>query len=172
MAGISIGIIGAVLLLEPWRYTVAELADSGNPAFLAAALAWSILTLISRKAQSILGFRRFNLRLYTIAALLMAPIAFAETGGQLPTGMDLAFWGDMIIISAAVGVFGTGVYFMASSRLGAAGGRAFTYLVPVSALTFTAIILGEKPEPVMIVGGLLAISAILLINRSTPGKNT
>lgn len=172
VAGFSVGIIGAVLMLEPWRYTVAELADSGNLAYLAAALAWSLLTLISHKAQNILGFRRFNLRLYTIATLLMAPIAFAETGGQIPTGMGLAFWGDMIIISAAVGAFGTGVYFIASSRLGAARGSAFTYLVPVSALTFTAIILGEKPEPVMIVGGLLAISAFLLINRPTPGKNT
>ena len=172
VAGITVGIIGGVLLLEPWRYTLAELADSGNLAFLIAALAWSLLTLISRKAQSILGFRRFNLRLYAIATLLMMPFAYAETGGQLPTGMDLAFWGDMIFISAAVGAFGTGVYFLTASRLGAARGSAFTYLVPVSALIFTAVILGEKPELVMIIGGLLAISAVLLINRPTHNRCT
>lgn len=171
IAGITVGIVGGLLLLEPWRYTLAELADSGNLAFLIAALAWSLLTLISRKAQSILGFRRFNLRLYAIATMLMIPFAYSETGGQIPTGMDLAFWGDMFFISAAVGAFGTGVYFMASSRLGAARRSALTYLVPVSALTFTAVILGEKPELVMIIGGLLAISAVLLINRSTQRKN-
>ncbi len=170
VAGICLGIAAGVLLLEPWRYSLAELADSGNLAFLAAALAWSLLTLASRKAQEILGFRRFNIGLYGISVVLTIPFALIETGGRLPSGMNAAFWLDMLFISAAVGAFGTGMYFMASSRLGAAKGSAFTYLVPVSALTFTAILLGEKPETIMIFGGILAIAAVLLINEPVRKK--
>lgn len=166
MAGISLGIAGGILLMEPWRYSAAEIAVSGNLLFLAAALAWSLLTLTSRKAQSIIGFRRFNLGLYTLSALLTLPFALKETGGIWPTGMDASFWGDMIFISAAVGAFGTGAYFIAASKLGAAKGSSFTYLVPVFALTFTAVILGEVPEILMIVGGILAIAAVLLINQT------
>lgn len=166
VAGISLGITGGLLLMEPWRYSPGELADSGNLSFLAAALAWSLLTLASRKAQVIYGFRRFNLGLYTLSALLTLPFALIETGGQIPSGMNASFWGDMIFISAAVGAFGTGAYFIAASKLGAAKGSSYTYLVPVFALTFTAVILGEVPDTLMILGGILAIAAVLLINHT------
>ena len=165
MVGITMGIAGGLLLLEPWNYQQGALLDSGNLAFLAAALAWSLLTLAGRKAQGFLGFRRFNLGLYLFATAFMLPFSLLETGGSIPEGMNRAFWGDMLFISAAVGAFGTGAYFMASAKLGAARGSAFTYLVPVSALIFTSVFLGEAPAPVMLIGGGLAIAAVMLINR-------
>jgi drug/metabolite transporter (DMT)-like permease len=163
--GIALGIAGGVLLFEPWRYSAVEILKKGNLAFLGAAAAWSLMTITSRGAQRIMGFRRFNLVLYGLAALMMFPFMLMETGGTVPQGLDLRFWGDMLFISVAVGAFGTGVYFIASSRLGAARGSAFTYLVPVSALVFTSVFLGEKPEPLMIAGGLLAVGAVILMNR-------
>ena len=162
--GIALGVTGGILLIEPWSFSLKELTDSGSLAFLFAALAWSLLTIFSRKAQSILDFRVFNLRLYSIAALLMLPFAYIETKGKIPTGLNLSFWIDMVLISAVVGAFGTGVYFIASSRLGAAKASAFTYLVPVFAITFTSILLKEKPQALMITGGILAVSAVIAIN--------
>jgi len=170
IAGIVLGIAGGVLLFEPWRYSIGEILKTGNLAFLGAAAAWSLMTISSRGAQRIMGFRRFNLVLYGLAALMMLPFMLTETGGVIPKGMNMDFWGDMLFISVAVGAFGTGVYFIASSRLGAARGSAFTYLVPVSALVFTSVFLGEKPEPLMIAGGLLAIGAVILINRPNENK--
>lgn len=165
LVGIVMGIVGAVLLFEPWLYSLQEIVSSGNFAFLAAAAAWALLTLTSRKAQSIMGFRRFNIILYGLATLMMLPFAFSETLGSMREGMDWAFWADMIFISIVVGSFGTGVYFFASARLGAARGSSFTYLVPVSALFFTSIFLGEQLLPLMLLGALLAIGAVMLINR-------
>ncbi len=167
ISGVLIGIIGGILLMQPWRYSAGNILDSGNAAFLGAAFSWSILTVISRRAQLHLGFRKFNIGLYTIAALMMLPFSYIS-GGASPFASipsNSAFWADMLFISAATGAFGTGVYFMVSSRLGAARGSAFTYLVPIFALLFTSLILFEKPDLPMITGGILAIVAVTLINR-------
>ncbi|MDF1566502.1 MAG: EamA family transporter [Spirochaetaceae bacterium] len=163
--GIAVGVLGGILLFQPWNYTTPDWNDSGNFAFLGAALSWSTLTVLSRKAQQYMGFRRFNIGLYIIAAGFMLIPALVETGGVIPADLDWLFWKDMLFISLAVGAFGTGMYFIASSKLGASRGSAFTYLVPVSAILFSSIILGEKPEPVMLIGGLLAVLAVILINR-------
>ncbi len=163
-AGMTLGVIGWVLLLEPWHYTFSELINSGNLAFLLAAPLWSLFTLLNRKALDILNFRHFNLRLYILAAILMLPFALIETGGKIPAGMDTSFWIDTVILSAAVGVFGTGVYYIASSKLGAAKTNTFTFLVPISAIFFASVLLGESLEPLMIAGGLLTITAVILIN--------
>jgi len=163
--GIVLGFTGGILLLEPWRYNLKDLADSGNIAFLSAAMSWSFLTIFSRKALQKLDFRIFNLRLYALAALMVLPFALFQRDGITLLEPDFRFWSDMIFISAAVSAFGTGVYFAASSRLGAARASAFTYLVPVFALSFTSIILGEAPQMLMITGGLLALAAVVVINR-------
>ena len=172
LPGLILGIAGGVLLMRPWVYSGRQILDSGNLAFMAAALSWSVLTVLSRPAQARLGFIRFNLVLYVLAALILLPIALG-TGGLLlfegiPRPGDAGFrnfWGHMLFISAATGAFGTGAYFMASSRLGAARGSAFTYLVPVFALLFTSVILGETPDLIMILGGTLTIGAVMLIHR-------
>ena len=172
--GLILGIAGGVLLMRPWIYNGREILDSGNLAFMAAALSWSVLTILSRPAQARLGYIRFNLTLYSLAALMLLPVVMGSGGlpvfGGIPIpGRGLPdvwmFWGHMLFISAATGAFGTGAYFIASSRLGAARGSAFTYLVPVFALLFTSMILGETPDLLMILGGSLAIGAVMLINR-------
>lgn len=165
LLGIGVGILGGILLFQPWSGTTPDWNDTGNFAFLGAALSWSALTVLSRKAQQYMGFRRFNIGLYIIAASFMLIPALVETGGVIPADLDWLFWKDMLFISLAVGAFGTGTYFIASSKLGASRGSAYTYLVPVSAIVFSSVILGEQPEPLMLVGGLLAILAVVLINR-------
>jgi len=166
--GMILGFSGGILLLEPWRYNLKELTDSGNLAFLSAALSWSFMTVFSRKALQKLDFGLFNLRLYTAAALMILPFAFFQIDWSVIRNLDFGFWMDMIFISAAVGAFGTGVYFAASLRFGAAIASAFTYLVPVSALFFTSVFLGETPEIMMIIGGLLAVAAVFAVNRRHP----
>ena len=166
IAALVLGIAGGFLLLEPWTFTVSEFADSSNLLFLAAALCWSLLTLTGRKAQSHMGFGLFNAGLYIFSSLLILPFALKDISMTLIRSFDSSFWFDLGFIAIIVGAFGTGVYFIASTRLGAAKGSAFTYLVPVSALIFTAVLLDERPKPFMLLGGLLAISAVTLMNKS------
>ncbi len=164
IVGAVLGLAAGILLIEPWNYTKGELADSGNLIFMGAALFWSMMTIAARKAQGYMSFTSFMIILYTLASILVLPFALLESGRLDFMGQDMAFWLDMLVISMAVGAYGTGMYFFASKKLGADKGSAFTYLVPASAIIFTWIILGEVPRLLSLLGGLLAIIAFVIIN--------
>ena len=82
-----------------------------------------------------------------------------------PIYFDSIFWWNLFYLASISTSFGTTIYFIASSRLGSAKASSFIFLVPASAMLSSWGILGEKPEWTTISGGLLAISAVYLLNR-------
>ena len=60
---------------------------------------------------------------------------------------------------------GTTIYFYASSELGPKKASAYIFIVPVTALGFSVLILNEPVDITTIVGGLLGIVAVYLINK-------
>ena len=162
--GLVMGLSAGIILMEIWQIRRDAISDAANLYFLVAALCWSLLTLSSRKAQENCGARRFGWNLYMLASLFSLPLALLSGDSLVPAGANLNFWLHLVFISAVVGTFGTGMYFVASQRLGPARGSAFTFLVPVSALVFTAVFLGERPDILMLAGGFLGIGSVLVIN--------
>lgn len=160
--GVILGSIACIILVEPWSFSIQEITDAGNLIFIVAALCWSVLTIGSQKAQDSIGFQRFNLILYLIAFVVTLPFALMESGFSI-RGLP-HFWFHMLYLSGVVGAYGTGIYFFASSRLGAGRGSAFTYLVPLSALFSTWFILKETPDIITVLGAGMACSAFILIN--------
>ena len=71
----------------------------------------------------------------------------------------------MLFVSIGAIVFGTTVYFYGTVVLGADKASAFIFIVPVSAILFSIILLGESLEISTAGGGILAMSAVYLINN-------
>lgn len=162
--GILIGLCAGIILVEPWNSSLDEFGDPGNITFVLAALAWTLLTLIARPAQEQLGFRRFNFGLYTIASLITLPIIIWGMGFGILKSFDTAMWMDIIFLSAGVGAFGTGIYFITVKTIGAQRANSFIYLVPVAVIGFTWLGLGEVPEILTIIGAATAVTAVILVN--------
>ena len=57
------------------------------------------------------------------------------------------------------------MYFFASSKIGAIKASSYIFVVPLTAIIFSKIILNEQILPTTILGGMLSISAIYLINK-------
>jgi drug/metabolite transporter (DMT)-like permease len=162
--GLLLGLLGGFLLIEPWKYSPAELIRSGNLFFLAAAVSWSILTqLAGRIMKRGVGLFTYNLYLYLVAwgiSLLLAldnnPLDFSQYSS--------AFWINIIYLSLFSACIGATLYFLATRRLGAGRASSFTLLVPAIAVFLSWIILGEVPQFFTITGGAIAVSAVYLIN--------
>ncbi len=170
--GIVLGICGGILLIQPWAIHFNDVLNSGSLIFAGAAVSWSLMTLLSKRAQQYLGFRRFSLGLYIFAAMILGAFVLPSLNAQTFREFSSAFWKDMLFISALAGTFATGIYFLAAHRLGAGPGSSFTYLVPVFALIFTTLKLNEKPQLLTVCGSLLAISAVIIISRGAAGEQT
>ena len=108
--------------------------------------------------------RRWRMVHIDPAALLS--LAFALSSGDLArTPMTVPFWLNMLYISIGVTTVATTIFFVTTSRLGARESSSFMFTVPVSAVVFSWLILGEVPSLFTILGGSLAVGAVYLLNR-------
>jgi O-acetylserine/cysteine efflux transporter len=100
---------------------------------------------------------------------MMLPFALAFEApidpGSWSEGTWLAF-GYLTIPSA---VFAASIYYSFVRRSGAVRATLVQYVTPVAVFALSAILLGEAPTPVRIVGALLAIvgTRLVLTDRRT-----
>lgn len=165
IAGILLGVTGGLLLVRPWEHSLSEMARSGNLYFVGAAVSWAVLThLAGRILKNGVGLFTYNLYLYLVSFIVCLgliidnrPLDFS----QYSTG----FWLNIIYLSIFSSSIASTLYFLSTKRLGTGRAASFTLLVPAIAVLLSWLILGEVPLALTILGGLLALSAVYLINR-------
>jgi drug/metabolite transporter (DMT)-like permease len=164
-SGLILGFAGGMILLKIWELDAVKLFQSGNLYFLFAALTWALMTIVTQKPGNLHPFI-LSFYIYSISALMEFFLA-------LPYGVfdvfkaGYAFWLNIIYLSVFATTFGTTAYFFASNKLGAGKASSFVFLVPTSAMLLSWAILGEKPGFFTITGGIVAISAVYLINAGS-----
>ena len=133
-AGLVIGFIGSLVILQVWSLSAERLLASGNIFFIIGAALWSGVTINSQKTQSAISIWVYSFYLNGLATLLQ--IFFT-----IPYGFDglfqadASFWAYMIYLSLLSTVFATSLYFHTSKRIGSRKGSAFTFMVPASAVS-------------------------------------
>ena len=162
--GITMGILGGLILIRIWEINILELISSGNIYFILAAISWSIVTICTQKSNADLHVLNFSLWVYMLAFFFS--FIFAPWDLLIKVfDHDITFWTHFLIISVGAIGFGTTIFFLTTMRLGSKISTSFMYLVPTSAIGLSIILLDENLAWSTIIGGSLAISAVYLINR-------
>ena len=164
VAGIILGMIGGLILLRFWEINIQSLLDSGNIFFIMAAVIWAGVTIATQKATTELQVLNFSLWLYLFALIFSIPLVPLKS---LLTvfQFDWIYWTNFLIISVGSLGFGTTIFFLATMKLGSEKASSFMYVVPTSAMGISAIVLGEQILWSTLIGGILAVTAVYLINR-------
>jgi drug/metabolite transporter (DMT)-like permease len=163
--GLTLGVVGGIVLLELWSLEWNRLFMSGNIYFLLCAILWSLLTICSQKAADSVSPLVFSFFVYAFCSVIFFFLA-------LPHGVlgifkqGLIFWLNMIYLAIISSTLATTVYFFASSRLSSYRASSFVFLVPFSAVILSWVFLGEVPRASTIAGGLTALAAVYLINMN------
>jgi drug/metabolite transporter (DMT)-like permease len=161
--GLLLGLAGGLIILRIWRFNLVELSTSGNLLFIGAAVAWSAVTFLSRQAQEASHFATHTFATYALAAVFALPFAL-RGGSLLPPGGGPSFWLLVLYLGVAATDFATTVFFVSASRLGTGRTSSFLFIVPTSAILLAWLLLGERPDAAMLVGGALSIAAVYLVN--------
>ena len=164
ITGILFGIIGSLILLEVWEFSIQELSKSGNLFFIIAATVWAGATICTQKAKTELNAVNFSLWLYLVAILMVLPITPLNSIMDV-FKFDWIFWVNFFVISALSLGFGTTVFFLSTMKIGSHETSSFMYVVPVSAVGFSVLFLGEPLAISTIIGGGFAILGVYLINQ-------
>lgn len=163
-----IGFGGGLIMLEIWTFSPEQIFNSGNSWFLFASFTWAVLTMLSHRIQRTVHFLVYGFYIYLFCSLYALILALSK-GSLSQTPVDLPFWLNMAYISIAATSLATTVYFLCTRELGSRIASSFIFTVPVSALVFSWMILGEVPAVHTVLGGALTIAAVYVIN-SSPGK--
>lgn len=169
LLGLALGFFGGLILIKIWQFDLQEMLLSGNLFFLFAALTWSFLTIISQKSNKYMQALVFSFYIFALSSILKFFLAF-DKGILDVFNLSLIFWSNIIFLSVIATTFATTIYFYASSKLGAEQAGSFMFLVPISSVGISWLVLGEIPKITTLVGGALTIFAVYLINYSVAQK--
>ena len=131
--GLVAGLAGGLVILRVWRFGADELARSGNLLFIAAAFAWSAVTIFSQRAQAAAHFATHSFAVYALAAAFALPFALAG-GACCPPATAASFWLLVLFLGVVATDFATTCYFLSASRLGSGRASAFMFIVPTAAV--------------------------------------
>jgi drug/metabolite transporter (DMT)-like permease len=164
LAGFALASIGAALVIAAGQ-TGSEVSDRrlvGDVLMLGGAMCWAIYTVLGTIALR----DRSPLAVVTIAApigaILLFPLGFLEKGyADLGTwGLDV--WLNVLYLGLAVSVASFILFYWLVRRVGAGVAAMSSYFVPVLTLAMAVIFLGDRPEPLQLVGGIVILAGVRL----------
>lgn len=163
IVGLVIGLAGGAVMVQIWDGEV--LLHGGNLIFLACALVWAALTLSAQRSHLHLDPIHYTFFLGLIATIFMFFIAYPHHGIGSVFDQDMRFWGALVYLAVLGQTVASTIYFIASGKMGSGRASSYMFLVPVSALLSSYVLLGEVPSPPLLVGGIISMMAVYLINR-------
>ena len=162
--GLIFGICGGIIVLEAWTLSYSQMTANGNLYFLLASISWGIMSIVSGKSHKALATLTFSFWVYFISSIFCF-IMNINNDLLIVLDFDLIFWLNLILLSIGAQVFGTTVYFIATTKLGPSKASSFIFIVPITAPMFSMIFIGEKLEISTIIGGIMTMTAVYLINK-------
>ncbi len=164
VTGLVLGLFGGLIIMKIWEFSPELIGSSANTHFVLASASWAILTLITNRSKEEIPVLAFSFWVYTLAIVFSL---FLVNNYPLMSifYFDKIFWLNFIIVSIGSMAFATTIYFLAAMKLGADRAASFIFTVPVSAMGFAMVFLGERLEWSTAIGSTAAIAAVYLINR-------
>jgi len=154
------GVFGVLIILKIWQLDISF--NRGVIYFLLAASTWPWITIVSSYFKNgsalIFSFYMFSFTYIGVLALFL--------NFKIPSlaSLDSIAWVNLLALSLYGTTFGTSIYFMATSVWGAKKASGYFFLVPVTAVFFASVFLGERIDIFTILGGIFTILAIYQLN--------
>ncbi|MHB1171024.1 MAG: DMT family transporter [Lacisediminihabitans sp.] len=162
LTGVTVGILGALVIIGPWQYATLTGDLSGQLACLVAATSYAFAIGYMRKFIShrpIPGTTVAFMNIGMSAAIVLLLTPLLAVG---PVGLDLWVVASIVLL----GTLGTGVAYLWSVNVlrawGPTGQSTVTYVIPVVGAILGVAVLGEKLSWNEPVGALLVLLGILL----------
>jgi drug/metabolite transporter (DMT)-like permease len=174
LAGFAVASAGAALVIAAGQ-TGDEFSGRrliGDLLMLAGAGCWAIYTVLGTIALR----TRSPLAVVTIAApigaVMLLPLGFFEKGYADVPGWSTAVWLNVLYLALAVSVASFILFYWLVTRVGAGVAAMSSYFVPVLTLALAVVLLGDRPQPLQLVGGLVILAGVRLatlgLHQTTP----
>jgi drug/metabolite transporter (DMT)-like permease len=100
-----------------------------------------------------------------IGGLFLVPFSLAENSLNGILTLNLQAWGAILYLAVTCSFVGYFIWFYVMSRVKAAVASSFLFAEPLVTVLFATTFIGENVTPLILVGGLLIFTGVLLITR-------
>jgi drug/metabolite transporter (DMT)-like permease len=169
--GMFFAVLGAATVLtrgEPWKILVGQIG-LGEWLLLGCVACWTGYSLIGKIAMkdidslaSTAYTAGFGVLMLWIAALIFEGPVAAHALAVLDARGIVA----MIVIVVGATVLAYAWYYEGIAKLGAGTASSYISLVPVFGVALSALVLGERLDGSLLMGGALAIAGVVWMNRA------
>jgi drug/metabolite transporter (DMT)-like permease len=164
VAGFALASIGVALVIAAGQ-AAAEISNSrliGDVLMVLGAVCWAAYTVLGTIAMR----TRSPLAVVTIAApigaLCLVPLGFLEHGYADVTAWSLSVWLNVLYLALIGSVASFILFYWVVRRVGAGVAAMTSYLVPVLTLAMAVVLLGDRPQPLQLVGGVVILAGVRL----------
>ena len=162
--GLIMGLTGGGIIMRLWEMDIDLMISSGNIFYILASCSWVSVTIASQKSKTHIHFLTFSFWSFLSASLFSLSFCEIESISQT-INYDSIYWLNIFLLSIVVMSFANTMYFFASSKIGAVKASSYIFVVPLTAIIFSKIILNEQVLYTTILGGVLSVVAVYLINK-------
>lgn len=95
-----------------------------------------------------------------VGSALLFPLGFLEQGYRDVPSWPLSAWLAIAYLVVFATIVGFVLFYWAVRRFGASVGTMSSYMVPVAAVLIAFLVLGERPEPLQLGGGVVILIGV------------
>ena len=164
IAGLAVASIGAALVIAAGQTgeAISSRRLGGDLLMLLGAGCWAIYTVLGTIALR----TRSPLAIVTIAApigaLCLVPLGFLENGYADVPAWNVTVWLNVLYLALVGSVASFILFYWVVRRVGAGVAAMTSYLVPVMTLAMAVVFLGDRPQPLQFVGGVVILVGVRL----------
>lgn len=164
VGGFALASIGAALVIAAGQ-TGDEISSRrlvGDLLMLLGAGCWAVYTVLGTIALR----TRSPIAIVTIAApvgaALLIPLGLFEKGYTDVGSWSVGVWLNVLYLALAVSVASFILFYWVVRRVGAGVAAMSSYFVPILTLAMAVIFLGDRPQPLQLVGGVVILAGVRL----------
>ncbi|MEA3078131.1 MAG: hypothetical protein QOF60_3039 [Actinomycetota bacterium] len=164
VAALALAVAGLALVAGPSRPS-----GPGVALALTSAAAFVALVLTSKPLAQAYGGLRLNLMEMTVAGVALVPWAVTAHWGR-----PHAEWGWLVVLGLVHTAVGISLYLAALADVPATHVGILGYFEPMAVVVFAWLVLGDRPRPATLAGGLFIVAAgtLLLCSSATSSSLT
>jgi drug/metabolite transporter (DMT)-like permease len=160
IGGIALAAAGALLVVGAEGFEGAFRSLVGDLLILGNSLSFALYLVLSKPMMAHLSARRVIGRMFTIAAIVMVPIAAWPMATERWSAIPERAWIALVLVIVGPTVAAYLLNAWALTHAESSVVAAYTYLQPVITTILAAIFLGERIRPVAMVAGALIFTGV------------
>ncbi|MBU8690561.1 DMT family transporter [Priestia megaterium] len=158
-----------VLLFGHSSHALSQLAWFGNIMGIVAAIAWGWYPILAKP----LVVKYSALRVTAWSALIGAiplTVYCLFTYQTLIWPTDIGSWSSLAYSVLFVTVYGLVMWYVGIGKIGSTKVMVYMYVIPLFAVVFAAVAIGETINAMQLLGGLIIFSGLYIVKKSPAPK--